>query len=130
MHKLNIVNISQNDPSWLPLVREALNIADHIEFNVLFKNPGRQLEELLADYDGAVVTPADDRLYSNGGQRVSFPNTPAVATWIASKKFEDWSGFLLEDPSFIKSTEEILGTISHEMLYGISSNHLPDSPVA
>lgn len=122
MNNLMTIDLKQNSDVWPSLVAKALGMADAVEFNVLYKHPGRELDLILEQYGGVIIERVDDRYYYTSCIRVRFPLSSSLASLLKSKRFEDWINNLLEDPSFIKGSEEILGTISHEMMCGYLSS--------
>lgn len=97
--------------------------AEYIEFNILFKNPGDELSSLLKKYRGNLIGKShvseDDRFYSTKYGRLSFPMSEELKEMMLERLKSEFSGFVIEDPSFIKDSVEIIGSITHENLYKI-----------
>ncbi|MCB0639094.1 MAG: hypothetical protein KDC54_20835 [Lewinella sp.] len=124
MNTLQSFNLSPNDPRWPILINQALQVADHMEFNVLYLKPGQELEVLLQRFSGMVHTAPTERYYYSG-KRIRFPISPGLTAYVKRRKFENWINFVMEDPAFTLADQEILATISHEMMCGISPLHFP-----
>ena len=107
-------SITNNDQDkWLILLEYAYNIADQVEFNILFSDAG--LDELLTELsqDLAQKGKRKDKIYRSG-EFVRYRLSDRLKGFIQSKKYSDWHSFYFEDISFLKDGEEFFATITHE----------------
>jgi hypothetical protein len=120
-----IIKLRNNDERWMPSLLRGLELSDHIEFNVLYRFPGKPLKILLEDLEGEIISPVPNtRFYFNHKRRISIPISPKSRKFILSRSFEEWAGYILEDPSLIVENYEILGSITHEMICQIDTKVL------
>lgn len=126
--KYEMIALDGMTEKWAEIVKVGLLYADRVEFNVLYSRPGQELTDFIRQYNGELINPdTDDRFYFDHKRRISLPITNELGHLLLEKPFEDWSGSMLEDPSFVQNGVELIGSITHEMICQIRVDILEEA---
>jgi hypothetical protein len=107
-------SVKKNDnEKWNYLLNYSFQIADAVEFNLLFRNQKlpNEIQSLFVDL---IEKKKDTNKIYFSGESLKFRLTDRIKDFIKSKKYSDWKNYYLEDISFIKGTTEFFATITHE----------------
>lgn len=96
------------------LLNYAFGLADHVEFNILYRDD-RDLERTINPVKDDLVERGKrfDKIY-NGTEYIRFKLTDKVKDFVKKRGIGGWRNTQLEDISFLRQGLEFLGTVSHE----------------
>ncbi len=96
------------------LLNYVFGIADHVEFNILYKDE-KELEAKIKIIKDDLIYRGkrSDKIYRSG-EYIRFRLTDKVKDFVRQRGIIGWTNTQLEDISFLRQNFEFLGTISHE----------------
>ena len=102
-----------DDKKWQMLLDWSFEIAEYVEFNVLYTN--QELTEEIEKLSKFLVEKIKrkNKIYPSG-YSMRYKMCNELKEFIQSKKYKDWLNYNFEDISFINSEIEFFATITHE----------------
>lgn len=96
------------------LLKYAFDLADEIEFNILYSDE-KKLEKTIEIIKDDLVGRGKriDKIY-NSSEYIRFKLTDKTKDFIKKQGIQGWRNSQLEDISFLRQGIEFLGTVSHE----------------